>query len=236
MQAPISEIFSSVQGEGKYVGCRQLFIRFTGCNIKCDYCDTEDLLQTSVCDLENAEKLPNPVSLDDILPYIRKTLAACPHQAISLTGGEPLLRAAFIQKLAKEVDIPLFLETNGTLTEQLLKVIDDIDIISMDIKMPDAVHEELWQEHKSFLQAARQKDVYVKIVVAQETAVDDFIKAVDIIHAVDKNILLVLQPITPHGGFTTPQPRKMLDWQRLALEKINDVRVIGQTHVMMGQR
>ena len=39
--AKISEIFDSIQGEGPYVGCRQIFIRFCGCNILCDYCDTE---------------------------------------------------------------------------------------------------------------------------------------------------------------------------------------------------
>ena len=37
MQVGISEIFSSVQGEGKYVGCRQLFIRLIGCNMDCPY-------------------------------------------------------------------------------------------------------------------------------------------------------------------------------------------------------
>ena len=39
--AKIAEIFDSIQGEGPYIGYRQLFIRFCGCNLLCDYCDTE---------------------------------------------------------------------------------------------------------------------------------------------------------------------------------------------------
>ncbi|MCL5059022.1 MAG: 7-carboxy-7-deazaguanine synthase QueE, partial [Actinobacteria bacterium] len=40
MKAAVREIFSSVQGEGPYVGTRQIFIRFDGCNLSCRYCDT----------------------------------------------------------------------------------------------------------------------------------------------------------------------------------------------------
>ena len=41
MEAKINEIFSSIQGEGPVVGYKQLFIRFCGCNLNCNYCDTE---------------------------------------------------------------------------------------------------------------------------------------------------------------------------------------------------
>ena len=41
IETNIIEIFSSIQGEGKYVGYRQVFIRFSGCNLHCTYCDTK---------------------------------------------------------------------------------------------------------------------------------------------------------------------------------------------------
>ncbi|MBI2447469.1 MAG: 7-carboxy-7-deazaguanine synthase QueE, partial [Candidatus Omnitrophica bacterium] len=40
MKTKISEIFSSIQGEGLYLGKRQIFVRFYGCNMRCAYCDT----------------------------------------------------------------------------------------------------------------------------------------------------------------------------------------------------
>ena len=41
-QSYLSEVFSSIQGEGLYVGDRHLFVRFAGCNLNCQYCDTPD--------------------------------------------------------------------------------------------------------------------------------------------------------------------------------------------------
>ncbi len=249
MQTGISEIFSSIQGEGKYVGCRQLFIRFIGCNMKCPYCDTNDLAHDGSvpCVLEPAKgytgelTLLNPLSLDDVMPYIKYRLQQ-PHHSISITGGEPLLQVKIIKELAAKlksvgITVPLFLETNGTLYEALEAVIDDVDIISMDMKLPSDTQEDHWAAHERFLQLARDydKDIYVKIVVSNESTEAELIKALDIIRKVDSNILLVLQPITPLGGLHEAPPQKMLDWQTMALKALQNVRVIPQTHKMMNQ-
>lgn len=245
MQAKISEIFSSIQGEGKYVGCRQLFIRLIGCNMDCPYCDTDKLAHDNLvpCILEACEgykgdlKLNNPLDLDEVMPYINYRLQQ-PHHSISITGGEPLLHPQVILELAKRLkslSIPLFLETNGTLVKQLAQVIDVIDIISMDMKLPSDIGKVYWQEHEEFLQLASKKDVYVKIVVSQESTEEDLEKALSIIKNIDKNILLVLQPITPLGGLHEASPQKMLKWQTRAMQVLKNVRVIPQTHKMMNQ-
>lgn len=245
MQAGISEIFSSIQGEGKYVGCRQLFIRLIGCNMDCPYCDTDKLAHNNLvpCILEASEgytgnlRLNNPLDLEEIIPYIKYRLKQ-PHHSISITGGEPLLYPQVILELARflrPLSIPLFLETNGTLVNQLAKIIDVIDIISMDMKLPSDIGKAYWQEHEEFLKLASKKDVYVKIVVSHESTLEDFERALSIIKNVDENILLVLQPITPLGGLHEAEPQKMLNWQTKAMQVLKNVRVIPQTHKMMNQ-
>ena len=72
--APIKEVFCSVQGEGPYVGTRQAFVRFSGCNLSCNYCDT-DFANPGTCDYEQVEgsgsfeKIPNPVSAGEAGSY-----------------------------------------------------------------------------------------------------------------------------------------------------------------------
>lgn len=245
MQAGISEIFSSIQGEGKYVGCRQLFIRLIGCNLDCPYCDTNNLAHdhSVPCVLEPCENysgdltLVNPVKVDDLMPYINHRLQK-PHHSISITGGEPLLYPQIISELVEKLkvyNIPIFIETNGTLAKQLSSIIDVVDIISMDMKLPSDIGKDYFVEHEKFLRIANKKDVYVKIVVSAESDEADLKKALEIIKNINKDIWLILQPITPMGGLHEAPPAKMLKWQSLAMEVLPNVRVIPQTHKMMNQ-
>lgn len=242
MSANLIEIFSSVQGEGRYVGCRQVFVRFEGCNLKCRFCDTENDAGTHLhVNVETAagsrtfRTILNPVEPFEVASYINEFLMELPHHSISLTGGEPLLHTAFIRELAEQIQCPLFLETNGSLPEQLEKVIDVVDVISMDIKLPQVVGEDLWAKHRRFLQIAKDKDVYVKLVIPGDLVLYDFQRAVDLVADIDPNILFVLQPVTPMNGVPATKPEVMLDLQKLALQKLKDVRVIPQTHRMMDQ-
>ena len=150
-----------------------------------------------------------------------------------MTGGEPLLHVPFIRELAARVSLPIFLETNGTLDKALAECIDCIDFISMDIKLPDVLSVPVWDAHARFLAVARAKDVYVKIVVAAETADDDIVTAARVVADTAPETLLILQPVTPYGGCTAPTPEHLLAFQRLALRHVSDVRIIPQTHRMM---
>src|SRR3989338_9235017 len=116
MRARISEIFSSIQGEGIYSGVRQIFVRFFGCSLKCSYCDTKP---ETYCEY----------SVDNL---IRSLLTfGNHHHSISFTGGEPLKQVKFLEKLLPEIkknEPKLYLETNGVDFEPLERVIDNIDI------------------------------------------------------------------------------------------------------------
>ena len=242
MKENLIEIFSSIQGEGKYVGCRQVFVRFEGCNLDCRYCDTENTPGShAVCQSETHAgsrefiELPNPLTVDTVAAKINAMLQEVPHQAISFTGGEPLLHADFIKALAGQVQAKFFLETNGTLDQQLADCIDVCDIISMDIKLPSIVSQPQWEAHRRFLAIARQKDLYIKLVVAAETTMAEFRQAVNLVAETAPETLFIIQPVTPFGGCQAASPEQILQCQNYALSKLADVRVIPQTHKMIGQ-
>ena len=240
MRENIIEIFSSIQGEGKYVGCRQVFVRLEGCNLDCTYCDTENEVgRHPHCMVEERAgshelvSYENPLSAEQAAEIIMRLAGNVPHHSLSITGGEPLLHVSFIRALAARVSLPIFLETNGTLDKALAECIDCISHVSMDLKLPDVLSAPVWDAHARFLAVARTKDVYVKVVVAAETHDEDVEHAARLVAKTAPETLLVLQPVTPYGGCSAPSPARLLELQRIALRHLADVRIIPQTHRMM---
>lgn len=244
MKTPIVEIMSSIQGEGIVVGYRQVFVRFSGCNIKCRYCDTQHLLQSNQpCMVEQTPgsgdylQLPNPLSPAEIQEILLR-FPLQRHHSISLTGGEPLLHLKFLQELIPMISgqgPQIYLETNGTLPKALEQVIELVDIVSMDIKLPSVTGcQDLWAKHAEFLKVARQKQVYVKAVVGQETPPSEIVQICQLIAEIDQNIPLIFQPVTPTNGVKAPEPARLMELLDQALTVLKDVRVIPQTHRMLG--
>ena len=239
--ANLLEIFSSVQGEGKYLGCRQIFVRLADCNLNCAYCDT-DCRRADYCKVETAagsatfRDVKNPLDSAQVAEVIKEFSDAAPTQAISFTGGEPLLHCQFIRDVACAVDglgLKIFLETNGTLYAELVNVLDAIDIISMDIKLPSVIGRRLFNVHEKFLRAAQGKDIYVKIVVTGETTQEEFLSAIETVANVDAKILTILQPVTPVKQICAVSAEKILAFQAAALRRLKDVRIIPQTHKLI---
>ncbi|MFQ5680670.1 MAG: 7-carboxy-7-deazaguanine synthase QueE [Candidatus Omnitrophota bacterium] len=217
----ISDIFCSIQGEGIYVGIEQVFVRFYGCNLGCAFCDT----QPSQYQRNTPQEL-----LEKIMVFGR----GC--HSVALTGGEPLLQQEFLAnvlRLIKQNGMKVYLETNGTLYNQLSELIDNLDIIAMDIKLPSSAGGgELWPEHKNFLDIARRKNVFVKAVICRSTKLSDIQRAVNILVEVDRNIPFILQPNFPEIGLALIN--KIRRFQRFCLNDLSNVRVIPQMHRLLG--
>ncbi len=234
----VTEIFSSVQGEGKYIGCRQIFVRLADCNLNCAFCDT-DCRRAENCRVETAagtatfRDVKNPLEPAQVVEVVKNFCGTVPTQAVSFTGGEPLLNWRFVRDVAtaiKNFGVKIFLETNGTLPDALEKISDAVDIISMDIKLPSVVGRNLLPLHEKFLQVAHGKDLCVKIVIADSSTREEFLSAVEAVAKVDAGILLILQPVTPVNGVNAASAEKILSFQAEALRRLQDVRVIPQTH------
>lgn len=229
MKAKIMETFKSIQGEGKYAGVEQVFVRFFECNMHCAWCDTPH----SIGDTTRHFK---EFSLDELFNEVNGLWDAC--HSVSITGGEPLIQADFIKELLvrlKSNGMISYLETNGVLPDELAKVIDDIDIIAMDIKMPSSTKcRAYWDEHKAFLTIARRKDVFVKTVVTSATSNEDLQRTIDVIGDVDRNILCILQP--DYFGMKNGAVKRCQEFYKTCVKSLNNVRILPQTHKFMKLR
>jgi 7-carboxy-7-deazaguanine synthase len=221
-KAKIIEMFSSIQGEGLYAGQVQTFARFYGCNIRCGFCD---------------ESWKNKFKEYSIQRFIDSAVKEN-NRVISLTGGEPLLQTDFLKealpKLKKKGFI-IYLETNGMLKNKLLEIIDFLDIISMDIKLPSSTGlRGYWKLHSDFLREASRKKVFVKSVITDSTTASDIKRAVSVIKSVDRDIFFVLQPASVNGKVKKIRSAKR--FLEIADSGLNNVRLIPQIHRILGLR
>lgn len=111
----VNEIFYSLQGEGFHTGTPAVFLRFSGCNLACSFCDTDFAAFTEM-------------TLDQIMAEV----SAFKTRHIVLTGGEPLLQvdSALLEAL-KEAGFYIQVETNGTVPAP-----EAIDWVTCSPKLP----------------------------------------------------------------------------------------------------
>ncbi len=213
----IKEIFSSIQGEGLYVGQKHIFVRFCKCNLNCKFCDTD-------FNIKNAKKY----SIDELSEKL-KSLDA---DVVSFTGGEPLLDWEFLKEFLKKyknkLNKKIYLETNGTCYKELEKIIDYIDIIAMDIKLKSATEEENnFSINEAFIKTALKKELFIKIVFDENISNEEIKETANL--AKKYNLKLILQPKMPisknldieeifekfysyyHNIFLIPQTHKFLN-------------------------
>jgi len=248
----IVEIFSGVQGEGIHVGRRQIFLRLAGCNLACDYCDQPEARIVPVLALiERAAGRRNFIAVRNPLGVERTARAILKldqprglHHAVSVTGGEPLMQAGFLAALLpilRRAGLRVLLETNGTRPEEFRALRHLVDIVSMDFKLRSSTGRAMpTNAHREFLRLAARggREVYVKAVVSSLTTGEEIARAARLIAAIKRSAPLVLQPVTRRNRRSPapPDPAQMLELQAAAGKVLPDVRVIPQTHRIIGQR
>jgi len=257
----LSEIFCSVQGEGLFVGERQIFVRTAGCVATCSWCDTVySKVQTprfvihSHAGDEAKPWRPNPVSLDDVVAdVVDLARANAPVATVSVTGGEPLEQPEFVAALARALrarGFRIHLETAGLHAAALRTMIDELDVIAADVKLPSATGIEHWSAHADFLAAMRgspfdpardhARVLFTKVIVDLKATVAEIERAAELVAGCSRRIPFVIQPEseTLLGRRSTREDRRaLLDLvdagARAAGLRLDVVRVIPQTHKVL---
>jgi len=241
-RANIDEVFNSVQGEGLYVGIRQVFVRFCGCPLTCVYCDS--LRALTAGDAQNcleggiARPLANPISVADLIKLLEHLWTPATEH-ISLTGGEPLLHTDFITELAGSFRKPLYLETNGMLSRAAERIKNQISVAACDVKllehksvrMYDMLLREELRSIKVFYES--NVDVFVKIVITKNTEQSALAPIAQRLARIDPDIPLVLQPVTPTSTAAKPSSELLFALMDTAGTYLNNVRAIPQVHTVL---
>jgi 7-carboxy-7-deazaguanine synthase len=227
IKAKISEIFCSIQGEGLYLGQKQIFVRFAHCNLDCDYCDEPKAKENDGFSAQ---------SVDEVMEKIKLLKKKENPEAVSLTGGEPLLQTAFIEKLLPKIQktgLQIHLETNATLFKEFEKIFETVDVVAADIKLPSSTGEFLWLEHEKFLRLAPKK-TFVKIVLTSNSEIAEVQKAFNIINKVFPKMPVFLQPVTETEEIKKPEKDFFEEIKKISLNMKIDYKILPQQHPIWG--
>ncbi|MEE9151018.1 MAG: radical SAM protein [Thermoplasmata archaeon] len=200
----INEIFYSLQGEGIQIGVPTTFIRTTGCNLRCSWCDTKYAYE------EGSEK-----SIKEIMGEVK----GFPTNHICITGGEPMLQKDAIKLIEKLGDegYEVCLETNGSQSVQEIPSLDFL-MISLDIKCPSSgMHTEMELSNFKLLRPNDQ----LKFIIDD---LNDYEYAKDIIAGYNPICTIIMMPV---GG---KELRNLAEW---VLSDRLKVRVLPQLHKLI---
>lgn len=201
----ITEIFHSIQGEADAIGWRTVFVRLTGCPLRCVWCDTEYSFYGG-----------DWRDIDDIMAEVASHGA----KHVCVTGGEPLAqkRCLILLKRLCDAGHDVSLETSGALD---VAQVDPRVRKVMDLKAPDSgeAKRNLWSNIEHLLPHDQ-----VKIVIASRA---DYEWARDVVaeHDLVKRCMVLFSPV--HGAI---KPRDLAEW---IIEDKLDVRFQLQLHKLL---
>lgn len=223
----VNEIFTSIQGEGPYLGYRCIFVRFSGCNLDCSFCDTN-------------HKDGDEMSLAELVRAVSRQSRDYQTKRVVLTGGEPSIQIttklldAFFNKGFKTS-----IETNG-IWDADDELIGKLSILGVVVS-PKGL-----QTNTKIVEVATTLKVLFPFPgMMDEEYILGLSDKLSMGHLLAKSANRIIQPRTPSGGIVTKEKANVYGTicrqavnaaARLTKSDIAEWRVIPQTHVMMGLR
>lgn len=183
----LTEIFFSLQGETKTVGLPTVFVRLTGCPLRCQYCDTAYAFHGG-----------KKHSIDDILAEVKKY----PAKYVTVTGGEPLAQKACLTLLSRLCDegYEVSLETSGALS---VAEVDPRVVKVVDIKTPGSLEAD--KNHFENIDYLLPHD-QIKFVICSE---EDYAWSKEILrqYQIDQKCQVLFSP-----SYQQIKPGELADW------------------------
>ena len=235
MKVRLSEVFTSIEGEGILYGTKTLFVRLAGCPFTCFYCDTPESLP-----LDSGREYTLKQACDLIDSSIQSKT-----YKVNFTGGDPLIQHEAVAELARHVQekrVPTYLESSCFDSARFGHVLPFIDIAKIEFKTKDSGFVDPGHHSRLVENAVRcmelstssKKTTYVKIVASARTAPDDLGSlARHIFSRVpgDKISGFVIQPTY---GTAEPSLELLLGLYDAVHPYYGEVKVVPQLHKMIG--
>ena len=235
MNVRLSEIFTSIEGEGILYGTKTLFIRLAGCPFECFYCDTPDSLPMNS---------GTSYDIGEACMMIEDALKPNTYK-VNFTGGDPLVQSEAVRRMAEFVQskgMQTYLESSCYDVGRFSSVIEFVDFVKIEFKTRDSEfvdplhHPRLLQNALGCLKQSidLDKNTYIKIVVSARTGRDDFGELLDpIFRAIsDKKISGFI--IQPTYGVEEPSLGQLLELYDMVYPRYSEVRIIPQLHKIIG--
>lgn len=233
----LSEVFTSIEGEGVLFGTKTMFVRLAGCPLKCHWCDTGYAIPMD----SGTEH-----SVDEVKEMIARNLQQNTYK-VNFTGGEPLAQAEAVAELARFVrkkGTRTYLESACYDSARFARVLPHIDICKIEFKLRDAraVDERNYSTLlKNELECLRiavraRKKPYIKVVVTNSSDPSEFRELVGRIFDAARPSSIAGFIIQPSHGIDEPSLERLFAFYDAVYPLYAGVRVVPQMHKAIGAR